>query len=149
MRNAISPCDPPPQSVASICWCSRWGCCYKGQCARSNLATPCDVFCVPRLLAFSPLWLSLAYCLSETEIAFGLAVCLPSPSPSSLSLVSVGRTSSLLFVFLGCRHLVTRERKRGNVPTFALIFGPLRAGGGEVGWLSSPSLLSFPRSPLP
>ena len=72
----------------------------------------------------------------------------------SFSFPGVGRSDLLSFICIprlssSC-YTRRRGRKVGNVPTFALIFGPWQAGGGgEVGWLSPPSLLSFPRSPLP
>ena len=62
------------------------------------------------------------------------------------SFPGVGRSDLLFYLYSSAVVILLHEeeRKVGNVPTFALIFGPLRAGGGgEVGWLSSPSL-SFP-----
>ena len=112
------------------------------ECPDNVNVTPCAVC---PLLAFF-LARSLAYCLSETEIASGLlAVCLP-------SLVSAIRRPTphpLLFVFLGCRHLVTRGR-RGGGPAHLLpsSLDPLREGeeGEEVGWLSP--LSSYKSTPF-
>ena len=153
MRNAISPCDPPPQSVAYVAVPSvgvlAGVAVTRDIVVEATLSTPCDVLC-PSLACF----LSVSRCpwriasqkqklLLASQFVFLLLLLFPWCR-------SVG--PPLFYLYSSAVVILLHEEERevvGNVPTFALIFGPLRAGGGEVGWLSSPSLLSFPRSPLP
>ena len=99
------------------------------------------MMCVPFLPAFF-LACSLAPCpwriasqkqkLLLASQQFVFLLLLPSSSQSA--------PPPLLFVFLGCRHLVTRGRNGVLVPTFALIFGPLAR---KRSWMAFPSLPSL------